>query len=377
MKLIKQAKIYSPAYLGKKDILIGAGQILAIEDEINIDLKLVEIFDASNKIVVPGFIDQHIHLTGAGGNHSFASMTSELQLSELIACGTTTVVGLLGTDGTTRSLESLYAKVKALEQQGITGYMFSNYYGLPTITLMNSVKDDIVFIDKVIGCKIAISDIRSSYPSDQELLRLLTQIHVGGLLAGKGGILHVHLGGLNTGMDPLMDLVNKYNFPIKYISPTHVGRSKPLFDQAIEFAKMGGMIDITTGASKYDEPYKQVLYAIEAGVSIDQMTFSSDGNAGLSKIDSNGCKILYKAPIDQNLAQVKLLIKEGGLDISDAIKLITSNPAKNLSLKHKGDIAVGADADFCFFNDDLDLQEVIAKGKLMMLNGKILPINEV
>ena len=377
MKLIKQAKIYSPAYLGVKDILIGAGKILAIEDQINIDLKLVEIFDASDKLVVPGLIDQHIHLTGAGGNHSFASMTSELQISELIACGTTTVVGLLGTDGTTRSLESLYAKVKALEQQGISGYMFSNYYGLPTITLMDSIKDDMVFIDKVIGCKIAISDVRSSYPSDQELLRILTQIHVGGLLAGKGGILHVHLGGLNTGMNQLMDLVNKYNFPIKYISPTHVGRSKPLFEQAIEFAKMGGMIDITTGASKYDEPYKQVLYALESGASIDQMTFSSDGNAGLSKIDSNGCQVLFKAPIDQNLAQVKLLIKNGGLHISEAIKLITSNPAKNLSLNHKGKIEVGADADFCFFNDELDLLEVIAKGKLMMVDGKTLPFNEV
>lgn len=180
-----------------------------------------------------------------------------------------------------------------------------------------------------------------------------------------------------TGMNQLMDLVNKYNFPIKYISPTHVGRSKPLFEQAIEFAKMGGMIDITTGASKYDEPYKQVLYALESGASIDQMTFSSDGNAGLSKIDSNGCQVLFKAPIDQNLAQVKLLIKNGGLHISEAIKLITSNPAKNLSLNHKGKIEVGADADFCFFNDELDLLEVIAKGKLMMVDGKTLPFNEV
>ena len=48
---------------------------------------------------------------------------------------------------------------------------------------------------------------------------------------------------------------------------------------------MGGMIDITTGASKYTDPYKSVLYALESGASIDNITFSSDGNAGLDKVD--------------------------------------------------------------------------------------------
>jgi beta-aspartyl-dipeptidase (metallo-type) len=239
--------------------------------------------------------------------------------------------------------------------------------------MLSSVLEDMVFIDKVIGCKIAVSDERGSFPTENELLKLLREVHVGGLTSGKGGILHIHLGALESRMDILLDLVKKHHFPIRHISPTHVGRTKALFEQAIEFAKLGGMIDISTGGTKYEAPYKQVLYALENGASIDNITFSSDGNAGMAKKDENGNIInLYKAPVDLNLKQVILLIQEGGMSIGEAFKLITTNPAKNLSLPHKGKIAINYDADFCFFEKDFTLTDVISKGKVMMNDCKII-----
>ncbi len=373
MKIIKNASIYSPLKLGKKDILIGSEKILAIEDNIEIDMDGVEIIDASEKIITPGLIDQHIHITGAGGKQGFYSMTPEISVNELIQCGTTTVMGMLGTDGVVKNLKGLYAKTKALHQEGITAYMLTSYFGIPPLTILDNVMEDMIFIDTVIGCKIAISDERSSFPSATELLCFLKDVYVGGSIGGKGGILHVHLGALDTKMDLLFELVEKHHYPIKYISPTHVGRTKPLFDQAIRFAKMGGIIDISTGGTKYDEPYKQVLYALEQGVPIEQMTFSSDGNAGMAKKDKDGNIIgFYPAPIHLNLEQVKKLIQIGGLDIAEAFKLITCNPAKNLSLNHKGSIKLGADADLCFFDSDLNLTDVIARGKVKMRNQEIL-----
>jgi len=177
-------------------------------------------------------------------------------------------------------------------------------------------------------------------------------------------------------MDILLELVKKYHIPIHHISPTHVGRTKELFEQAIEFAKLGGMIDISTGGTKFDLPYKQVMYALKQGVSIDNMTFSSDGNAGMAKKDKNGgISKLYKAPVDLNLKQVILLIQEAGMSISDAFKLITTNPARNLSLKQKGKIEVGFDADLCFFDINLKLTDVIYKGHKMMKNNEIVKCN--
>lgn len=373
MLLIKNANVYTPKHIGMKDILIGEEKILAIEDKIELDSKICPQWDAAGKIVTPGFIDQHIHITGAGGKNGFASMTPEIMLSELIACGSTTVVGLLGTDGTTRSIKNLYAKVKSLESEGLSAYMFTGYYGIEPTYITSTIQEDMIFIDKVLGCKIAITDIRSSYPTELELLRMLRQITVGGMIANKKGILHLHLGNLKPKMDILFKLVEEHEFPIKHISPTHVGRTKSLFDQAIAFAKLGGMIDITTGASKYTDPYKAVLYALESGVSIDKMTFSSDGNAGLDKLDENGKLIGFRrAPIDQNYKQVKELIATKEVAIEEAIKLITLNPAINLGLKNKGILAVNADADLCCLNSDFVLTDVFAKGKQMMANGEII-----
>jgi beta-aspartyl-dipeptidase (metallo-type) len=373
LKLIKNGHLYSPSDLGKKDILIADSKIIAIDNQIELSSDYVEVFDFSNKIIVPGFIDQHIHIMGAGGKDGYSSMTPDIKLTDLIACGSTTVVGLLGTDGSLRNIKSLYSKAKALEQEGITAYMYCGYYGVDSVTITDSIQGDMIFIDNVLGCKIAISDIRSSYPSAIELVRKLRDIRVAGSLACKKGILHIHLGNLPSKMDVLFELVHDYGFPIEHISPTHVARTKELFEQAIEFAKLGGMIDITTGASKYTEPYLAVLYALEKGASIDQMTFSTDGHAGLSKKSIDGLtKNVVKAPINTNLTEVINLIKLGNYPISEALKLITCNPAKNLGLAHKGKIEVGCDADFNAFDHDLNLVDVFAKGKQFMSDGKFV-----
>ena len=148
-------------------------KIVKIEDNLVRYESESIVFDFKGKIATPGFIDQHIHVIGAGGKHGFASMTPQLHLGELIKCGTTSVVGLLGTDGSTRSIKTLYSKIQALNQEGISAYMYTGYYGLDKVYLMNSLQEDMIYIDCVLGCKIAISDIRSSYPSALELLRLL------------------------------------------------------------------------------------------------------------------------------------------------------------------------------------------------------------
>lgn len=372
MLLIQNAHVFAPEDLGKLDILIAAGKVIYMAPKIDSHPAVETVLDASGKYLTPGIIDQHVHITGAGGKHGFYSMTPEFTAIDFVSCGTTTVVGLMGTDGVARSIRTLYAKANALDSEGITAYMYTGYYGLDPVHIMADVQEEMVFIDKVLGCKIAIADIRSSYPTDLDLVRILRQIRVGGMLAGKKGILHVHLGALTSGMDPLFRIVKDYEFPIAHISPTHVGRTKDLFEQAIDFAKLGGIIDITTGASKYTAPYLSVLYALEKQVPIEKMTFSSDGNAGLDKKDEEGKLIgIRRAPITENLHQTLLLIKEGNVAPSDAFKIVTTNPATNLGLMQKGRVATYADADFCLFDDSWTLQDVIARGKPVMVDGEV------
>ena len=62
MKILKNVELYKPKYKGKKDILIGGGKILMISNKIE-PISGVEQLDLKDKIMTPGFIDQHIHIT--------------------------------------------------------------------------------------------------------------------------------------------------------------------------------------------------------------------------------------------------------------------------------------------------------------------------
>ena len=135
MKLIKNGEVYAPKYLGKKDLLICNEKIEYIADQITEVPEYCEVIDAQGKYVIPGLIDQHVHVTGGGGEGSFHTRTPELKLSEMIEGGITTVVGLLGTDGITRSIENLYAKVMALNEEGVSAYMMTGAYGYPGPTI--------------------------------------------------------------------------------------------------------------------------------------------------------------------------------------------------------------------------------------------------
>ncbi|MDF9758250.1 dihydroorotase-like cyclic amidohydrolase [Peribacillus simplex] len=73
LTLIKNGEIYSPNYLGRKDILITNDKIVFIDDRIEIpdNFAPIQIIDAANLFVVPGFIDSHVHIIGGGGEGGF------------------------------------------------------------------------------------------------------------------------------------------------------------------------------------------------------------------------------------------------------------------------------------------------------------------
>lgn len=255
LKIIRNAHIYAPENLGTNDILLCGNKIALIDKKIELSGIRIETFDAEGKIVTPGFIDRHVHVIGGGGQQGFASLAPEVTVSELINCGTTCVLGLLGTDGFVKDLPTLYAKVKGLSQEGLSAYMLTGYYGIPTPTLTHSVAEDLIYIDKVIGCKLAMSDDRSSFPTEEEILRLINQVRLGGFTSGKGGFLHIHLGNLPSGISLLLDIARKYPTLIKYLSPTHMIRTEMLFQQAMEFANMGGNVDFSTGGTRFQLPH--------------------------------------------------------------------------------------------------------------------------
>ncbi len=371
--LIKNAHVYSPEDLGICDVLVVNRQIAAVGKDLTVTLPGLETLDAKGLILTPGFIDQHVHVTGGGGEGGPKTRTPELVLSELIACGTTSVVAVSGPDGTSRSMPNLLGKVRALQAEGVSAWMYTSNYAYPPTTLTSCVRDDLYFIPEVVGVKIAMGDHRSSFPTEEEVLRLLTQIRVGAMVAGKLGVLHIHLGNIVGPFDMFMNIVKK-GMPIQHIRPTHCARDMKVFEGAIQFGLAGGYVDITTGGScAVGTPANGVFEAIKAGVALDHITMSSDGHGSVPRFNEKGEMVgLGVGGVNSNLRDFKRLIGELNVDMATALPILTRNVAKALQLEGKGEIAAGKCADINLFDENMELVHVFAKGQQMMRNKEII-----
>ncbi|MCH8537265.1 MAG: beta-aspartyl-peptidase [Alkalimonas sp.] len=381
--LFKGADVLAPEPLGKKDVLIAGGKILAIADQLdagNSTFPITQV-EASDYYVVPGFVDSLVHFIGGGGEGGFATRTPEMQLTDATLGGVTTAIGVLGTDATTRTLTNLLAKAHALEEEGISTWCHTGSYEIPCRTLTGNITDDLILIEKFIGVgEIAISDHRSSQPTTSEIRKVAAAARVGGILSGKSGIVSVHMGAGDSVLQPILDAVTDSELELTQFYPTHMNRNQQVFDAALAYGKQGGYLDFTTSTTDYDLAHGEVAAAqalaisLEQGIPVMQLTMSSDGNASLPIYDQKGNMLGLEVGQVRTLYQsARQAVQEFNVSLSDAICSITAAPAAILGLADKGRVAVGMDADLVLLRrDDLQIDQVYAKGVQMVAAGKAM-----
>lgn len=372
LTLIKNADIYAPLHIGKKDILISGGKIVSIEDEIQVELQgaNLDVVDLQGRRLLPGLIDAHVHVCGGGGEGGFKTRTPELMLTDMIKAGVTTVVGCLGTDGVARSGENLVAKTKALKEEGVSAYCYTGSYSLPLTTVTGDIRRDVLMIDEVIGVgEVAISDHRSSAPSVAELAKVVTEGRLGGILAGKAGVVNMHIGDGPQMLQPIYDVMEQSDIPITQFLPTHINRNGNLFEEGIKYALLGGYVDITTSTTPLFIEEGEVPAGLslkrllDAGVPVKQVTMTSDGQGSLPSFDENGnCNGLTVGSLDSLYEAVITAVHVHGIPLETAIQTITSSPADILGLKSKGRIQAGLDADLIVLAEDDSIESVMAHG---------------
>lgn len=379
MILFKNCELYAPDYLGLNDLLIAGTKIEAIGNNLAVPEDWnVEVIDCSGMRMIPGLIDCHVHIAGAGGEGGPATRTPEIQLSRLLEAGVTSVVGCLGTDGLTRSVESVLMKAKGLRQEGISAWIYTGSYQVPAPTILGDVGKDIAMIDEVIGTgELAISDHRSSVPSINELIRIAAHSRVGGMLGGKAGIVNIHMGDAKKPFQPIYDAVAQSELNFKQFLPTHCNRNHYIFEDAKEYGKKG-YVDITASSypffPQYEiKPSRAIFELVEAGVPIGHITMSSDGCGSLPSFNENGdiLKLEMGFPLSV-FTELADLIQVEGMPMELALKVLTSNIADILKLRQKGRIKPGLDADLVLIDEKFAIQHVVAMGKLMVKEGVIL-----
>ncbi len=376
---ISQAEVYSPAALGVQQLLVAGNRIAGLAQQLDIQGAEVFELEASGCLLVPGFVDSLAHIIGGGGEGGFTTRTSEMQFADAARAGVTTLVGVLGTDAVTRTLTNLLAKASAFNELGVTCYCYTGSYQIPARTLMADVMEDLVLIDKFIGVgEVAIADHRSSQPTADELKKLASQARVGGMLAGKAGIVSVHVGSAAAGLSLLHEVAQSSDIPLTQFYPTHINRNQHLLQMGFTYAAAGGYIDFTTSTTAQDLAQGEIkcadalLQAWQQGVNINNISFSSDANASLPEFDSNNNFIgLGEGRIASLYEEVADAIRLG-VPTEIALQVVTQNPARILKLPKKGKIAVGADADLVLLDKTtLTIKAVMAQGRWLYSDGSL------
>ncbi len=376
---LNNVNLYSPENQGIKNLLIAAGKIIAIsKNPIEIDTNLLTSDeDFAGKRVVPGIIDAHAHITGGGGEAGFKTKVPALHLSQYTKAGVTTVIGLLGTDDTTRNTSSVIAQVYALREDGLSAWCYTGGYHIPLSTLTGNVRKDIVHIEPIIGVgELAISDHRSSQPTFDEIARIAGDVHVAGIMTGKAGIVHFHLGDGSRKLDLIENLLDKTEIPARVLNPTHCNRNIPLFEQACELTKRGINIDVTAfppteSTEEYSaaESFKRYM---KGGFDREKFTISSDGGGCLPHFDEQGELLHLDYGRCTLLSDTLRELLDDGYKVNEVMPVFTSNVAKLLRLNNKGKLEIGKDADLIILDNENKIESVMALGKWHQKNYKTI-----
>lgn len=374
LTLFRQASVFAPQSLGRRDVLVAGERIVAIGTGLGAPPGVAcEEVDLAGARLVPGLVDAHVHVTGGGGEAGPETRVPPILLGALASAGVTSVVGLLGTDTTTRTMESLVARTLGLRAEGISAWCWTGGYQTPPRTLTRSVRDDIVFVDPIIGVgELAISDHRSSQPTLDELLRIAADCHVAGLMSNKAGVLHLHVGDGTRGLDLVRRALDGSELPARVFHPTHVNRQPRLLDEAMALAGRGVTLDVTAFPPADDDPAVPATTAIESWLDgklpADRLTCSSDGAGCLPVFDGDGRLVAMDVGTPRTLAATLATLLRRR-DASDVLPIFTSNVARLLRLPRKGQIAHGFDADLVVLDGDGMPRDVMARGRWLVRGG--------
>ncbi len=379
MKGFKNAKVYVEGLgLVETSVAIESGKIVAIGD----DVEVLEPFEVKKgAIVVPGFIDEHIH--GANNSDGMDGTCEDiLNISTAIAKEGTT--GFLVTT-MTQSKENIVnalsavneyiaqdlpkgAKVLGVHLEG--PYISKKFVGAQPIEYVQQPSvESFKEYEKASNGNIKIVSLAPEVEGAKELIEYLASKNIvasiGHTAAGFSDISKA----VELGASSVTHTFNAQT-PLHHREIGVVG-SALLIDE-LNAEIICDTIHVSIPAIKLvikNKPHDKVTLITDAmrakhlpeGESElgGQKVFVKNGEARLAD------GTLAGSVLKMNDA-IKNLVEKAGVSLLDAIDFATKNPAKNLSVYDKmGSIEVGKDANFAVLDEDFEVLLTVREGNVI------------
>lgn len=377
---IKNARLVTESgILENKNLYINHGEILAITEE---SLPYDKEIDAEGNYLSAGFIDLHVH--GAVGGDFMDGNADDVVDAANYHCthGTTTIFPTTLAASFEKTVNALDAVRSALGSEKIMpcvgGVHMEGPYFSPKqsgaqnpLYITPPVKADYERILNGYGDMVKRWSFAPELEGTEEFLQALSEHKVVSSIAHTDAkyedVMRVYDAGCR--------LITHFYSCISTITREKGFRILGVTECGYLLKDM--MVEAIADGCHVPKELFCMLYQIKGSDKICLVTDAmrcTGSKETVSHIGGVPCKIkngvaclmdesAFAGSIATTDRLVRFCVKEVGIDLCEAIKMITVNPAKVMGLEKKGKLAPGYDADLVLFDEDIQVKKVIVDGK--------------
>jgi N-acetylglucosamine-6-phosphate deacetylase len=383
---IYNARIITPQTIIKNGSILVTGEKITAISERNIEAEGAITIDAKGKYVAPGFIDIHVH---GGGGYDFmdGSETAFLKIAELHAqYGTTSMLPTTLTSSNEELLQTLAIYESASKRNTNGAQFLGMHLEGPYISMNQRGAQDARYIrnpdaaeyQEIVSSTSCIKRWSSApeLKGSIELGRFLKSKNILPAIAHTDAIYEEVLEAFNNGYTLITHLYSA----MTGVTRRNAYRYAGVIESAFLIDEMD--VEIIADGVHLPPPLLKLVYKIKGPDRIALITDAMRA-AGMPEGESilgslhNGLKVIVedgvaKLPDRSSFAGsvatanrlLKTMVQMAGVSIIDAVKMLTSTPARILNISDsKGELVAGKDADIVIFDDDFMIHKTIIQGR--------------
>ena len=378
MFVIKSNKIIIGENLFDGFIYVDKGKIVRLSHDCDAD----NVIDYSGRFVSAGFIDIHTH---GGGGYGFMESSPDDVVAGCnfhLKHGTTSILPTVSA----AEFETMEQAVKNIDSAKKNKQLKNNILGAhlegPYLSpkqcgaqgasfLTDPIKKDYEKLIRNYGDSV----LRWTYAPERDTEGVFCKFLTANGIVASAGHTDATYSDMVTAIEKGCNLITHLYSCTSTVTRDHGFRRLGVIESA--FLRDDLFVEIIADGKHLPPDLIKMIVKIKGADKIALITDSlsvagTDVKEGVMSgteyiIEDGICKLKDRSAFAGSIATADLcvrVVKDTGVDIPVAVKMMTEIPAEIINAKNKGKIAVGKDADLVVFDDDIKIFDVYVGGEI-------------